>query len=141
MRTPTTIKKYNEDLTVPLDKSKFMEDSTCFGKHWDMRSKECPQCADRDICGIVFKDTVDKKAKDIESDLGTKYLDVADFDNLTIDKVKSFVKSGETTSKDLLAYAMEVAYCDDVLAVKNKLMALLKKDGSFKIKEGIVWEN
>ena len=46
-RTPKKEKSYEVDLTVPIDRSMIKEKDDCFGKMWDMTSRECPQCADR----------------------------------------------------------------------------------------------
>lgn len=138
-RTPKKEKSYEVDLTVPIDRSMIKEKDDCFGKMWDMTSKECPQCADRDICSILFKDKVDAKAKKIEEDLGSKFLDEADFDNLTSESLYKFIESGKTTSRDLLMEAMRLTNCDDVIAVKNKVMEWVKANDSVSIKQGVVW--
>lgn len=131
---------YDLDLTVPIDKTIIkMSTGDCFGKMWDMSSKECPMCADRDVCSIMFKDLVDARGKEIEKEVGSKFLDEANFDALTEDAILSYVDSGVTDVKSLLEYAMGVAYCDDVIAVKNKVVEIVKASNKLSIKSGIVW--
>lgn len=143
MRNPRKEKTHEFDLTVPLDKDIILSvenmATDCFGRHWDMGSKECPQCADRDICGIIFKDSVDAKAKEIEKNIGSKFLDEADFDNMTEVKLLDFITSGETTAKDLIQEGMRLSNCDDVIAVKNKLKEWVKSTENVSIKDGVVW--
>lgn len=139
-RTAHKEKKYNFDLTIPIDLSVMeLRDDDCFGKAWDASNNDCARCADREVCAILYKALVDKRAKDVEKKIGSKFLDEADFDNLTTKKLLSFIKSGETTSKDLLEEGMRLANCDDVMAVKEHIKAWVKENDFVSIKGGIVW--
>lgn len=142
-RNAREVKTYEADLTIPLKRQIMPEikETDCFGKLWDMTSKECPQCADRDICGIVYKDKLDVKAKELEEERGTKYLDKADLDSLTDRVLLDFIVSGETTPAQLIEYGMKVAYCDDVPSVKNKIIDFIRRTPNVKVKGGIVWKS
>lgn len=140
MRNPRINKTYRLDLTKPINTDDMATgEYDCFGKEWDMSSKECPLCADRDICGILFKDKVDKKTKDIERKGKAKFLDNADFDSLTDKSITDFIDSGVTTSKELIEFGIRKTNCDDVVAVKNKVKEFVKKSNKISIKKGTVW--
>lgn len=133
-------KTVDADLTVPLNKKEIeMSDESCFGRMWDMTSKECPQCADRDVCAILFKDSVDIRGKQIEEDLGSKFLSDADFENLTSDNLIDKVTSGVTTSSELIQIGMEVSNCSEVKGVTNRIKYLIQTDKKIKIENKLVW--
>lgn len=139
-RTTHKEKQYELDLTVPIDLSTMeIKDDDCFGKAWDTASNDCARCADRDVCAILFKALVDKRAKQVEEKIGTKFLDEADFDNLNTKNLKKFIKSGKTTAKDLLEEGMRLSNCDDVMAVKEHIKTWVKENSFVSIKGGIVW--
>ncbi len=140
MRDLKLVPTYEVDFTKPVNKENFiMADTDCFGKEWDMSSKECPQCADRDICGLIYKDVVDSKAKQIEQDLGSKFLDEADFDNMTTEKLLDFIQSGVTTTSDLIEEGMRLSNCSDVVAVKTRLTDWIRNEDNIRTRGGIVW--
>lgn len=118
-----------------------MSDADCFGNLWDMSSKECPQCADRDICAILFKDKVDHRAKKIEEDLGSKFLDEADFDRICTKLIMPKVTSGVTTAAELMEIAMELSNCSDVPSVKQKVVEWVRSEDGVKISGGVLWIN
>ena len=96
MRDPIKELPFKIDLTVPVDTTDNMFElwnnmQRCFGKEWDITEKDCQQCASKDVCGIIFKDLVDKKAKELETELGSKFLDTEDLANVTGDKLLSFI--------------------------------------------------
>ena len=70
-----------------------------------MSSIECPQCADKDLCAILYKGKVDARAVELRNNLGLdNYLDEVDFDAVTDKKLFEFIKSGETTTTELKAF-------------------------------------
>lgn len=129
----------NIDLTIPIIKTDYAE-AGCFGKEWDIGTTECSNCADKDICGIIFSDLVNAKAKKIEKENGTKFLDVQDFDALTTSILFEFIASGVTTVKELVAFCMEKANTSDKVAVVNWLKRWLKSEASVYTKNSIVWK-
>lgn len=140
MRNKKSEKTFEADLRYPINIEKSqLQAGDCFGKEWDMSSEECPICADRDICGIVFKDLVDKKAKEIEKGTGSKFLDTQDFDAVSDDVLSNFVESGVTTSKELVEFIGERAKTSDIEAIKFRIKSWVK-NSNFKIKDGIVWK-
>jgi len=134
--------KSKVDLTVPVDLSLHKVSGGCFGKAWDMSTKECGKCADNELCGILFKEVVDQKAKAVEDNLGTKFLDTADFSRVTVEDVLSYigdVGDGELTVQELLNYVMAKANCDDRKAAVEYVKRLVKVDNVIRTKEGLVW--
>jgi len=140
MRQPRKNKTYKLDLTKPVDKTDFfMKDGDCFGKEWDMSSKECPTCADRDICAILFKDKVDKKTKEIEHKQGSYFLDRANLAALTDTVLFDFIECGKTNVQDFISFGVEKSKCSDVTAVKNNLKAFIRRHGKVYVKNGVIW--
>lgn len=106
------------DLAIPLDRElmKTSKVPTCFGKMWDITEKDCTQCADKDTCGILFRDTLNKKSDKIQSKLGTTFLNVADYPNVTTPKLLDFIKGGDITTSELVGYVKRLSNCDDTKA-------------------------
>jgi len=54
------------DMTKPLDISKFGSDEDpCFGKLYDLNTKQCKMCADADFCAIKMAQTQTSKRNEI----------------------------------------------------------------------------
>lgn len=133
--------KTEVDLKIPLNMSKIdIKDSDCFGKEWDISSKECPQCADKDICSILFRHELEKNAEQIKSELGLNhFLDETDFKNLTHSKLKDFIVSGKTTVAELKDFVAKEAKTDDDVAVVNYIKNFIKSTKEVYTKSGVVW--
>ena len=134
--------KTEVDLKIPVNVSDFpTKENDCFGNMWDMSSRECPQCADKDLCAIIFKgNVVDKRGQEIKEELGLNhYLDERDFAAVTHKKLIEFVKSGETTTEELKEFVAKEAKCDDMVAVVNKIKNWIKSEPSVYTKGGVVW--
>ena len=125
------------DLTIPLDKSK-VKGSGCFGKMFDITSPECPKCADREVCHIIFKDLVDSKAKKLKADGNKYYLDETDF-TIDTNSMVARCKSGKTTTKELIQWVHTLAKTDDRKAVIEWIKRWIKSDSRIKTQKGIVW--
>lgn len=143
MRTTRKTPTFEIDLTKPIDtkEAKFQTMETdCFGKHWDIGVKECQQCADRDICGIIYKDLVDKKASDVEAKLDSKFLDVADLSALTDEAVLNGIESGVTTTAQLLAGISKLSNCDDLITLSEWTKRWITEKKLVYTKNGLVWK-
>lgn len=56
------------DFLEPIDITKFgSEDDPCFGKLYNLSTKECKRCGDSELCGVIFSQNMNKVRKDIES--------------------------------------------------------------------------
>lgn len=137
-RKPRSEKTYELDLTKPIDKTQLVM-VDCFGKHWDMGSRECPQCADKDVCCILYKDYIDTKAKELAEKMGSNYLDEVDFDAVETAETLQWIKSGETTTKELLDYIGEISKCSDRKSVIEWTKNWIKRTSEIYTKDGLVW--
>lgn len=140
-RKPRAAKTYPDvDLTVPIKKENFiMADGDCFGKQWDMTTSQCPQCADRDICSILSRDYVDKKAKKVAEERGVHFLDEADFFGVG-EKLLKFVQDGKTTVVELLKFTMDEAKISDETTAVAWLKNFVVQHKSIYTKGGLVWK-
>lgn len=129
------------DLTVPVNTKKLMQEQQgCFGKLWDMREQACTKCADKDVCGIVFNDyKVKPTTKKLEEELGSKYLDLANFSDINWDDVADFVVSGQTTGQELIAKVMELANTSDTTSAVMHVKKFMQSKG-YQSKEGAIWK-
>ena len=65
----------NGDILEPMDISKLgTNGDPCFGKHYDLSTKECKMCGDSELCCIKFTDLMGKTRKELEAE--TKYKDL-----------------------------------------------------------------
>lgn len=133
--------KEDRDLTKPIDKT-ISKDSSCFGKAWDVTAKECKICAERDVCGILFKDTVDIKAKEVEVASGSMFLDRSDFKftEEELINLKASIVSGVTTVKELLLKVATLAESSDKVAITEHTKRLIVGDPNLYTKDGLVWK-
>lgn len=141
-RIPRDSKTYPDtDFTKPIDIKQLMSKSVdCFGRAWNITTSECSQCADKDICGIVFRATVDSEAKKLEKDNGVKFLDRTEFRDIDGDSVEEWIVSGETTVKDLLNHVAELAETDETGAVVHWIKQFVKGRKSVYTSNGLVWK-
>lgn len=143
MRTTRKTPTFEIDFTKPIDtkEEKFNTMETdCFGKAWDIGVKECQQCADRDICGIIYKDLVDKKATDVETKIGSKFLDVADLSALTDEAVLNGIESGVTNTSELLVHLADLSNCDDTVTLTEWAKRWITEKKLVYTKNGLVWK-
>ena len=140
MRKPSA-KQIEVDFLVPIDKEKYksMADVDCFGKLYDITTKECNRCTLRDVCCIVFQDVVDLKAKEIEKSTGSRFLDTSDMSALKDDVIFGFVQSGETKIAELFKFCSDTANTDDKVAITNFLKRFIKSQDNIYTKDGLVW--
>lgn len=141
-RNPRSKETYPDvDFTIPLDHQKFMEKATsCFGKMWNITTNECAQCADRDVCGIIYRAVPDKKAEELEEKNGTKFLDRTEFRDINPDSVEEWITSGVTTTKELIAQVMATAETDYKPAAIAWIKKFIQERDNIYTKAGIVWK-
>ena len=64
------------DIYQPLDILKLGSDNDpCFGKGYDLSTKECRMCGDSELCCIKFTELMGKTRKQLESENNFKDLD------------------------------------------------------------------
>lgn len=65
----------NGDILEPMDISKLgTNGDPCFGKHYDLSTKECKMCGDSELCCIKFTGMMGKTRKELEAE--TQYKDL-----------------------------------------------------------------
>lgn len=137
-RIPSKSPSKEYDPLVPLGKVDDVE-SDCFGLLWDVTTRECSSCADRDICGIVFGDELEKRANAVQENNGSIFLDVQNFEAVANDDILSGIDSGTTTVADLVDYVAVLANTSDTKAVVTFLKRWITSQNSVYTKNGIVW--
>jgi hypothetical protein len=76
----------------------------CFGKGYDLTTKECKMCGDSELCAIVFAQTMNKSRSKIEEEQHFKDMDIL----IDIPSVKKFMrglKRSGSVKKDILEKA------------------------------------
>ena len=73
------------DMTKPLDLTKFgSEDDPCFGKLYDLNTKQCKLCADADFCAIKMAQTQSLSRKELNKN--NDFIDEFDIKDVKLDK-------------------------------------------------------
>lgn len=71
------IKLENVDIFKPLSITDIgSNNDPCFGKSYDLSTKECKLCGDSELCAIAFAQSMKTTRKDLESQNHYKDLDV-----------------------------------------------------------------
>lgn len=66
----------NGDILQPMDISKLgTNGDPCFGKGYDLSTKECKMCGDSELCCIKFSANLGKTRKELESENNYKDLE------------------------------------------------------------------
>ncbi len=134
---------FDFDITKPITSKHIridMVDGSCFGKKWDLNARECPQCADKDICGIIFREEVNAKAAKIQKESGVIFLDESRMDTITFDSVFSKVEYGVTTTVELYNEVKNQGNTSDKVAIVNWIKRMVKGNPNIYIKNRIVWK-
>ena len=138
------VKKNKEvlDLSKPIDKSKtYYSNVSCFGKMWDVISRECSICAANEVCAIFMQEAVKKQAVDLEQQEGG-FLDMTDFYEVDKKLIKWLRenKDVEVTSAELVGAVKKLAKCRDEVACVLYVKRMVKNTDGLLIKNGkIVW--
>ena len=136
-RQPTVSKSHKVDLTKPIPPD-LTGKHDCFGVLWDIAETACLSCADRDTCGIVFTGNLAKNAKEIEKELGVKFLDEADWTRVNDYRLRKFVKFGQTTTGQLIEHILFLARSSDRKAAVQKATEWIKGQEDVYTESGIV---
>lgn len=138
MRIPKTT-KLKVDLSKPVEVQAEeippVTDDDCFGNEWDLTATECRQCADKEVCGILFKHRMKKRIKEVENEtMAGKFLDTQTMD---FDWEKIVQQHSDKPVKQLLEACMNKGNISDIEAVKEQLKRMIK-GGIFKVENGLV---
>ena len=73
------------DMTKPLDLTKFgSEEDPCFGKLYDLNTKQCKLCADADFCAIKMAQTQSVTRKELNKQ--NEFIDEFEISDIKLDK-------------------------------------------------------
>lgn len=113
----------------PLNIEDLSQSDDCFGKAWDPQHPLCSVCADIDICGVVYQETVViPKIKKFDESLPLDLLDFSKVDWAKIGKLVSrYQDEGEPmTYEELMQYVRELANIKDPFMIKLFIEKSLK---------------
>jgi len=113
----------------PLNIEDLSQSDDCFGKAWDPQHPLCSVCADIDICGVVYQETVViPKIKKFDESLPLDLLDFKKVDWAKIGKLVSrYQDEGEPmTYEELMQYVRELANIKDPFMIKLFIEKSLK---------------
>lgn len=78
-----------QDPLVPIDLNSIGTiDDPCFGKGYDLSTKECKQCGDSELCALKMSQMLGKTRKKLEEENHYKDLDVLE----DVDGIKKLIK-------------------------------------------------
>jgi hypothetical protein len=83
-------KKTEVDLLKPVD-PKALEAIDCFGTEFESRSSECSQCADSELCLILYAENIKSKKLAFETEHGP-LMDSTDFQGVDMAKIERLAK-------------------------------------------------
>lgn len=91
------------DPLIPFDLSKIgSTDNDCFGKDYDLSTKECKLCGDSELCVIKLAQGLNKTRKQLEEDNNYKDLDVLE-DVVGMKKYMRGLKRKELSRKEIVS--------------------------------------
>ena len=128
------------DLSKPIDKDKVEKpEVSCFGKEWDITTRECSICAANEVCAILTQESTKKVVQELETKEGG-FLDQQDFSfdkKGLIDYVQR--NSGKLSSQQLVEKVFELSNSRDTVAVVEYVKRLVKETEGMSIREKIVY--
>jgi hypothetical protein len=137
-------KKTEVDLLVPIVPESVtpVETTDCFGIEFESRSSECVQCADNELCMIVWAEKVKDKEKIIEKDHGP-FLNKCDFPAVDMTKIERLAKryqdeGSPMTLQELQDVIAQQANTKDTEAVIQFIKRELPLSLMY-LKEGVVY--
>ena len=90
-----------EDLLEPVDLTSIGSDQDpCFGKGYDLRTKECQSCGDSELCVMKTAQKLGKTRAELES--SKEFLDSSVLDEEGIKKYMRKLKRKDYTKKQIL---------------------------------------
>ena len=99
-RVPTEKATLEVDLRYPIKIENIDMSNTgdCFGKEYDITTKECPMCADNEVCAVVFMKTgIVTKIEEQQQKDGVEYLDECRLLEIDDKTLYDSIESGKTT--------------------------------------------
>lgn len=100
--------KKEVDLLVPTNVTEIIgtKDDPCFGKEYDLSTKECKRCGDSELCAICFAQVMHKTRKEVEAENNFKDLETS-VDESSIKKYMRGLKRKEEDRKTIISKSMD----------------------------------
>ena len=77
-----------QDPLIPIDLASIGTNDPCFGKGYDLSTRECKQCGDSELCALKMSQVLGKTRKELEKENKYKDLDVLE----DVDGIKKFMR-------------------------------------------------
>jgi len=139
-------KSAEPDFSKPLNLAeleKFVDGDDCFGSLWDLRAKECPMCADKEMCGVLYNENLRRKVKEFEQEEEVIMLDRSDFEAL--DGIDAALINGDVVGDvigmqvgDFIDAIMSKANTSDEEAAVLWAKRFIKRNRNIYTKSGII---
>ena len=85
-----------EDILKPIDINSInLDTDPCFGKEYDLSTKECKMCGDSELCCIKFADKVGKTRKQLEKENQYKDLEILVDKSAVFKSIRALKRKGE----------------------------------------------
>ncbi len=130
------------DLTKPVSKSQYAKmdkelyGDTCFGREWDMETRECQMCHDSEMCGLICHTRLKKMEAKLDQEV--KKLDTLDFDGIKQSQLFMWLKAEQRTSKELLEKVKSMSNCTDPTVIKAWTISFIKADSRLSVQNKLV---
>ena len=141
-RVPTEKATLEVDLRYPIKIENIDMSNTgdCFGKEYDITTKECPMCADNEVCAVVFMKTgIVTKIEEQQQKDGVEYLDECGLLEIDDKTLYDSIESGKTTVGIIARYLKKEGKTSDDDAVKEWIKRF-KSKFNLRIEQGVIWK-
>lgn len=102
------VAKKPENILVPTNVMQIIgtKDDKCFGKEYDLSTKECKVCGDSELCAVCFAQFMNKTRKEVESENSFKDLE-STVDPAQIKKYMRGLKRKGAEKKEIIHSSMD----------------------------------
>lgn len=94
-----------QDPLIPIDLASIGTNDPCFGKGYDLSTRECKQCGDSELCALKMSQVLGKTRKELEKENKYKDLDVLE----DVDGIKKFMRRLKRKGEKRRAIVLQAA--------------------------------
>lgn len=95
-----------QDPLIPIDLASIGSNGDpCFGKGYDLSTRECKQCGDSELCALKMSQVLGKTRKELEKENKYKDLDVLE----DVDGIKKFMRRLKRKGEKRRAIVLQAA--------------------------------
>jgi len=95
-----------QDPLIPIDLASIgTNGDPCFGKGYDLSTRECKQCGDSELCALKMSQVLGKTRKELEKENKYKDLDVLE----DVDGIKKFMRRLKRKGEKRRAIVLQAA--------------------------------